>query len=163
MFRVWKIFTPRSVRKMHQALSRLPFTQFLNFRLVLPCIVHHINSIVQIRADTGTATHVHLIQARGLEPIEIASTQPLENLSDKVVPYVLIRPWNSKLLDVSVMLDDSSAHRWLRKMKQPFSALLLKELPQNEYTRVASSHHILARPTDSFGVLKGEATMLTIV
>ena len=70
MFRVWKIFTPRSVRKMHQALSRLPFTQFLNFRLILPCIVHHINTIVRIHADTGTATHVHPIQARGLEPIE---------------------------------------------------------------------------------------------
>ena len=48
-------------------------------------------------------------------------------------------------------------------MKQPFSALLLKELPHNEFKRVASSCHILARPTDSAGLLKGEVTMLTIV
>ena len=163
LFRVWKIFTPRSVRKMHQALSHLPFTQFLNFRLILPCIVHRINAIVQVRVDIGTARHVHLIRVKGLEPIKAVLTQPLENLPGKVVPYVLIRPWHSKLLDASVMLNDSSTHRWLRRMKQPFSALLLKELPQNEYKRVASSCHILACPTDSAGILKGEVTMLTIV
>ena len=97
MFRIWKILTPRSVRKMHQALSRLPLTQFLNFRLILPCIVHRITTILQ-------TTRVHRIQARGLEPIEIVLSQPLENISNKVVPYILIRPWHSKLLD------DDSAH-----------------------------------------------------
>ena len=60
--------------------------------------------------DIGTARHVHLIRAKGLEPIEAVLTQPLENLPGKVVPYVLICPWHSKLLDASVMLDDSSAH-----------------------------------------------------
>ena len=156
IFRVWKILTPRSVRKMHQALSSLPLTQFLNFRLILPCIVHRIKTILQ-------TTHVHRIQARGLDPIKIVLTQPLENISNEVVPPILIRPWHSKLLDASVMLDDASAYRWLTRMKQPFSALLLKELPHNEFKRVASSCHILARPTDSAGVLKGEVTMLTIV
>ena len=156
VFHFWQIFTPRSVRKMHQALSHLPLTQFSNFRLILPCIVYHIKAIVQM-------THVHRVQARGLEPIEIALSQPLENISNKVVPYILIRPWNSTLLDPSVMLDDASAHRWLTKMKEPFSALLLKELPHNEFKRVASSCHILARPTDSASVLKCEITTLTIV
>ena len=156
VFYFWQIFTPRSVRKMHQALSRLPLMQFSNFRLILPCIVYHIKAIEQM-------THVHRVQARGLEPIEIALSQPLENILNKVVPYILIRPWNSTLLDASVMLDDASAHRWLTKMKEPFSALLLKELPHNEFKRVASSCHILARPIDSTSVLTCEITTLTIV
>ena len=48
-------------------------------------------------------------------------------------------------------------------LQQPFSAFLLKARPRNEYKRVASICHILARPTDSAGVLKGEVTTVTIV
>ena len=155
--------TLRAVRKMHLALSRLPLTQFINFRLILPCVVHHINTIGLTRVDTGTAAHVHRIEAMGLEPIEITLSQPLENTSETEVPYILIRPWHSSFLDASVMTDDTSACRWLTRMQQPFSALLLQELPQNEYKRVASFCHILARFTNSTGVLKSEVTMLTIV
>ena len=160
---IWAFLTLRSVRKMHQALSNLPPTQFVNVRLLLPCIVYRIKSIMLTRVDTSTAAHVHRIQAAGLESIEIALSQPLENISRKPVPYVLIRPWHSNLLDASGITDDASAHRWLAKVQRPFSALLLKELPQNEYKRVASFCHILARPTDSAGVLKGEVNTLTIV
>ena len=155
-------FTFRAVRKMHQALSRLPLTQFINFRLILPCIVHHINTIELIRAETSTATHVHRIEVMGLEPIEIALSQPLKNTLGKV-PYILIRPWHSSFLDASVMTDDTSAFRWLMKMQQPFSALLLQELPHHVHKRVASCCHILARPTDSAGVLEGKVTTLAIV
>ena len=49
------------------------------------------------------------------------------------------------------------------KMKQPFSALLLKELAQNEYQRVASFCRIIARPTDSADVLKGEVNTLIMI
>ena len=152
----------RAVRKMHRALSRLPLTQFINFRLILPCIVHHINTIRLTRVDT--AVHVHRIEVIGLEPIEITLSQPLENTSGtEVVTYILIRPWHSSFLDTSVMTDNASARRWLMRMRRPFDALLLQELPQNECKRVASSCHILARPTNSAGVLKGEVTTLTIV
>ena len=35
------------VPKMHQALtSNLPLTQFINFRLILPCIIYRIKTIV---------------------------------------------------------------------------------------------------------------------
>ena len=88
---------------------------------------------------------------------------PLGNISETTVPYVLMRPWHSNLLDASVMGDSTSAQRWLARMQQPFSAVLLKELPQNEYKRVASFSHILARPADSAGVLKAKVTTLTIV
>ena len=152
-----------SVRKMHEALSRLPLTQILNFRLILPCIVHPIKTIGLTRLATNTTALVYRIQAAGLEPIEIALSQPLENISGTEVPYVLIRPWSSNLLDASVLSDSASARRWLMRMQQPFSALLLKELPQNEHRRVASFFHILARPTDSTGVLKAKVTTLTVV
>ena len=159
---IWSFFTLRYVRNMHQVLSRLPLTQFINFRLILPCIVYCIKTIALTRVDTSTSAHIHLIEATGLKPIEIALSHPLENVSGTVVPHVLIRPWHSKLLEAS-MTSDASAHRWITKMQRPFSALLLQELPQNEYRRVASFCHILARPLGFAGVLKGEVTMLTIV
>ena len=146
---------------MHQALSHLPLTQFINFRLILPCIVHHINTIGLTRVDTAVYVHIEVI---GLEPIEITLSQPLENTSGtEVVTYILIRPWHSSFLDASVMTDNDSACQWLMRMQQPFSALLLKELPQNEYKRVASSCYIRAHPSNPTGVLKGEVTTLTMV
>ena len=153
----------RAARKMYQALSRLPLTQFINFRLILPCIVHHINTIVLTRVDTNTSVHVHRMEARGLELIEIALSQILENTSGTEIPYILVHPRHSDFLDASVMTDRASACQWLTAMQRPFSALLLQELPQNEYKRVASSCHILARPKGPSGVLKGKATTLTIV
>ena len=157
----WPWFlTFRAVRKMHQTLSRLPLTQFINCRLILPCIVHHISTIGLTCVETSTAAHFHRIEAMGLEPIEITLSQPLENTSGTEVPYILIRPWHSSLLDASIM---TSAYRWLMRMQRPFSALLLQKLPQNEYKRVASFCHILASPTNSTGVLKDEVTTLTIV
>ena len=150
-----------SVREMHLTLSHLSRTLFVKPGIVLPCIVHRVK-IVQTRTGTA-ATHVHCIQATGLEPIEVILSQPIENISTKPHSYILIRPWHSNLLDESVMDNDTSAHQWLVTMQQPFSALLLKQLQQNEYRRVATSCHILACPTDSNGVLEGEVTTLTIV
>ena len=159
----WNFLNLRSVRKMHQALSNISLTQFLNFRLILPCIIHRIKSIVPPRVHTHTRGYVYHFQATGLESIKIILLQPLEDISGQVVPYVFVRPWHFNFLGPPVLKDATSAQRWLTKMQQPFSALLLKELPQNEYKRVASTCHILAHPTNAAGVLKGEVTTLTIV
>ncbi|KIM70580.1 hypothetical protein SCLCIDRAFT_1206709 [Scleroderma citrinum Foug A] len=160
--RIRKLFFLRSVRKMHQALSNLPLAKFANFRLILPCIVHRIKAMSLTRVDTSTATHVHQIHAVGLAPIDIALSERLENVA-KGIPYVLIRPWHPNLLHPVVDTDDAWTHQWLSQLEQPFSALLLMELPHNEYRRVASFSHIIARPTDSAGVLKGEVNTLTII
>ena len=158
----WNFLNLRSLRKMYQGLSDLPLTHFFNFRLILPCIIHRIKSVL-LPCDTSTGGHVYHFRATGLESIEITLSQPLEDISEKVVPYVLVRPWHFNLLGPSVLKDTTSAQQWLTRMQQPFSALLLKELPRNEYKRVASTCHILARPTNSAGVLKGEVATLTIV
>ena len=157
-----KLFFLRSARKMHQALSNLPLAKFINFRLILPCIVHRIKAITLTRVDTSNATHIHQIHVVGLAPIDIALSEGLENTA-KEVPYVLIRPWHPSLLQSAVNTDDASTHQWLTRLERPFSALLLKELPHNEYRRVASFCHIIARPKDSAGVLKGDVNTLTIV
>ncbi|KIM50343.1 hypothetical protein SCLCIDRAFT_1225414 [Scleroderma citrinum Foug A] len=160
--RIRKLFFLRSARKMHQALSNLPLAKFINFRLILPCIVHRIKAMILTRVDTSTATHVHQIHAVGLAPIDIALSERLENTA-KRVPYVLIRPWHPNLLHPVVDTDDAWTHQWFTRLEQPFSALLLMELPHNEYRRVASFCPIIACPTDSAGVLKGEVNTLTIV
>ena len=137
---------------MHLTPSHLSRIQFVKPGIVLPCIVHRVKIA---RTRTGTAaTHVHLIQATGLEPIKVTLSQPFENTTRKPRSYILIRPWHSDLLDEAVMDDDTSARRWLVRMKQ---------LRQNKYTRVATSCHIVARPTTSNGALGGEVTMLTII
>jgi len=76
---------------------------------------------------------------------------------------VLIRPWHPNLLQSAINTDDASTHQWLTRLEQPFSALLLMELPHNEYRRVASFCQIIACPTDSAGALKGEVNTVTIV
>ncbi|KAL4072002.1 hypothetical protein J3A83DRAFT_4238000, partial [Scleroderma citrinum] len=151
-----------AAREMHLVLFDLPRTQFLNFRLILPCIIHRVQSITLTRVDTSISTHVHQICAMGLEPVEIALSEKLENTSRNRIPYVLIRPWQSDLLDPAVETDDAAAQQWLTQMEQPFSALLLMAQPHNEYRRVASFCNITARPINSEGVLKAEVSTLTI-
>jgi len=157
-----KLLFLRSARNMHRALSNLPLAKFANFRLILPCIVHRIKVMTLTQVDTSIPTHVHHIQAVGLGPIHIALSERLEIMA-KRVPYVLIRPWHPNLLHPVVDTDNSWTHQWLMRLERPFSALLLRELPHNEYRRVASFCHIIARPTDSAGVLKGKVNTLTIV
>ena len=157
---IYQLFFRRSTRKMHQALSNLPLAKFINFRLILPSIVHRIKAMTLTQFDTSTATHVQ-IQAVGLAPIDIALSKRLKNTA-KGVSYVLIRPWHPNLLHPVDNTDDGLTYQWLSRLEQPFSALLLMELPNNEYRRVASSCHIIARPTDFTGVLKGEVNTLTI-
>ncbi|KIM50407.1 hypothetical protein SCLCIDRAFT_145541 [Scleroderma citrinum Foug A] len=157
--RIHNLFSLRSARKMLDTLSDLPLAKFTNFRLILLCIIHCIKAIIVTRVDTSTLTHVHQIQAAGLSPIDIALSERLENMV-KGVPYVLVHPWHPNLLHPVVNTDDAS---WLTQLEQPFSALLLKELPHKEYWRVASFCHILTCPTNSVGVLKGEVNTLTIV
>ena len=92
---------------MHLTPSHLSRIQFVKPGIVLPCIVHRVKIA---RTRTGTAaTHVHLIQATGLEPIKVTLSQPFENTTRKPRSYILIRPWHSDLLDESVMYDDTSA------------------------------------------------------
>ena len=149
-----------NVRKMHHTLSNLHLAEFANIRLFLPCIVHRVNT-VRTRSDTRKATYQ--ILAMGLDPIEITLSQPLQNTPTKAIPYVLVRPWHPNLSDVSVMDDDASAYQWFTMMQEPFSALLLEQLRQNEYRRVATSCHIVTFPSSPDGALQGEVTTLTIV
>ena len=151
-----------SAHKMQQALSKLPLAKFANFRLILPCIVHRIKAMTLTRVDINTATHFYQIQAVGLALIDIAPSERLENAA-KGVSYVLIRPLHPDLLHRVVDTDDAGTHQLFTWLEQPFSALLLMELPHNEYRRVVSFCHIIARPTDFAGVLKGEVNTLTIV
>ncbi|KIM50286.1 hypothetical protein SCLCIDRAFT_1225432, partial [Scleroderma citrinum Foug A] len=160
--RIHKLFFLRSARKMHQALSNLPLAKFINFRLILPCIVHCIKAMTLTQVDTSLATHVHRIHMVGLAPIDIVLSKRLKNMAKRVA-YVLICPWHPNLLHPVIDTDDVWTHQWLTRLERPFSALLLMELPHNKYWRVALFCPITTHPTDSTGVLKGEVNTLTIV
>jgi len=59
------------------------------------------------------------------------------------------------------MADDASAYQRFTRMEQPFSALLLKEFLRMNIGELLFC--IVACPTDSSSVLKGEVNTLTIV
>jgi len=61
------------------------------------------------------------------------------------------------------MADDASAYQRLTRMEQPFSALLLKEFLRMNIGELLLFFRIVACPTDSSSVLKGEVNTLTIV
>ncbi|KAI6024161.1 hypothetical protein BKA83DRAFT_4268259 [Pisolithus microcarpus] len=156
--KMWQRVSQKSTRSMYRALSNLPLPQFMNRRLILPCIIHRVKLVQLMRVDPGTACNLYQIQAVGLRPLEITSLARLQEGSGRLerkLPYILVRPWCSRLLE----LDDE----WLSQLERPFYALLLTELPHNEFKRIVSSCLINACPAGSAGILRSGVGTLTVV
>ncbi|KAG6326383.1 hypothetical protein ID866_12706 [Astraeus odoratus] len=64
----------------------------------------------------------------------------------KSVSYVLVRIYHPAILE-NLLKGDGVDPTWrlMSELAKPFTALLLERLFQNEYKRVASSCHIVAR------------------
>lgn len=142
-------------------LTKSDRPHFLGRRLRLPCIVHRITAIRSKQSERRTH-HVHEIQAEGLTPSEVVLPNEFKNDSLATSPHVLIRPWHPKLLHSSTAV--GATHEQLAMtLCQPFHALLLEELPQNEYRRIVSSSNIIARAAGAASVLPGYVQTLNIV
>ncbi|KAI5981440.1 hypothetical protein EDC04DRAFT_2617387 [Pisolithus marmoratus] len=137
-----------SLQTLYRSLDKLPLPRFLNRRLTLPCITYLVTT-VQLK---GTAPYdsscTYEIQASGLRPFEVALPSKLENQIMSPGVLHVVRPWHSKLLD---------------PYGKPFRALLLIELPHNEYKRIASSTPIIAQPVNEDSILKSGVKTLDIV
>ncbi|KAG6328645.1 hypothetical protein ID866_10444 [Astraeus odoratus] len=146
-----------AARRLRDALARLPLPRFINRRLTLPCIMHRVTTVKLKR-------RVYEIHAMGLEPLEIpSSSATLQAGSGSRLPYVLIHAWHASLLDTSTEDPNTAAYRTMAKLEQPFSSLLLVQLPHNEYKRIASDCTIIARASDPISIAKSETKMLHIV
>ncbi|KAI5989371.1 hypothetical protein EDD15DRAFT_2579400 [Pisolithus albus] len=152
-----------ALRKLYRLLARSPLPQFINRRLILPSIAHRVTAIRLLGAGPLTPSYTYEIRASGLRPLEIALPDKLEDAAMKQGALQLVRPWHSKLLSPSAEPDAMTEKQLFSTLERPFHALLLIQLPHNEYKRIASSSLIVAEPVDSSGVLQSKVRTLNIV
>ncbi|KAI6006545.1 hypothetical protein F5J12DRAFT_913099 [Pisolithus orientalis] len=145
------------------SLNKVPLPRFINRRLILPCVAHRIAAFQLKRADPHVPRYTYEIQACGLRPLEVALPSELENTTISQGALQLVRPWHSKLLGPSTKLYATIKEQLLFTLGRPFNALLLTELPHNEYKRIASSTLIIAQPVSRASVLKSTVRIFDIV
>ncbi|KAI6012793.1 hypothetical protein F5J12DRAFT_781654 [Pisolithus orientalis] len=148
-----------ALQKLHRSLTELPLPRFLNHRLILPCIAHRVTAIQLKTADPHAPSYTYEIQASGLRPFEITLPSELENATILSGALQLVRPWHPKLLGSPAELYTTSKEQLFSTLGRPFNALLLTQLLQYEYKRIASSTLITAQPIDSASILQSEAKL----
>ncbi|KAI5982675.1 hypothetical protein EDC04DRAFT_1794551 [Pisolithus marmoratus] len=152
-----------SLQTLYRSLDKQPLPRFVNRRLTLPCITYLVTA-VQLK---GTAPYesscTYEIQASGLRPFEVALPSKLENQIMSPGVLHLVRPWHSKLLDPYRKVSARTDKQLFYALGKPFHALLLIELPHNEYKRIASSTPIIAQPVNEDSILKSGVKTLDIV
>ncbi|KAI6141769.1 hypothetical protein BKA82DRAFT_832879 [Pisolithus tinctorius] len=152
-----------ALRRLYRSLDKSPFPQFINRRLILPCITHRVTAVQVKGGDPSSPSYAYKIQASGLRPLEILLPDKLGDAAMEPSALQLIRPWHLKLLGPSGKLDATTEKQLLFTLRRPFSALLLIQLPHNEYKRIASSTPITAQLLDSVSILQSKIRTLTIV
>ncbi|KIK12028.1 hypothetical protein PISMIDRAFT_689834 [Pisolithus microcarpus 441] len=140
--------------------DRVPLARFFGYLLALPCIPYQVTAI-QVKAST--LSYRYNIHASGLTPLEIALPTRLEYVTGSQGVLYLVRPWHSKLLGPFVKLYAVTDEQLVSALWTPFNALLLTQLPHNEYLRIASSTLITAHPLDRASVLNSEIRVFNIV
>ncbi|KAI5987404.1 hypothetical protein F5J12DRAFT_866917 [Pisolithus orientalis] len=148
-------------QKLYNNLARLPRAKFVNNKLVLPSIAHLV-TVVKLQ---GTSTrlsdrYTYEIHASRLTPLELTQSVYLD---EDACRYILVRPWHPEALPTRTGSNDNAVWELLEQLKQPFNALLLKELRHNEYRRVASDCVITACPQDLVSVLDSQVLIPKIV
>ncbi|KAI6143274.1 hypothetical protein BKA82DRAFT_2435625 [Pisolithus tinctorius] len=150
-----------ALQMLYRSLANSPLPRFLSRRLTLSCIAY---AVTAVRRRRSGRSYGYKIRASGLRPLE--ATLPSE-LEDEVVSQstlLLVRPWHSKLLDPPTeLIYGTPEEQLLLTLGRPFTALLLIELPHNEYKRIASSTPIIAQPLDSTSILQSDVRTLEIV
>ncbi|KAI5995965.1 hypothetical protein EDC04DRAFT_1200983 [Pisolithus marmoratus] len=152
-----------ALQTLYRSLAELPLPRFLSRRIVLPCIAHRVTAIQLKTTDTDASSYSYEMQASGLKPLEITLPSELENATISRGILQLVRPWNSQLLGPPTKPYATAEEQLLSKLGKSFNALLLIELPSNQYKRIASSTLIAAHPVDSASVLQSEVKVLEIV
>ncbi|KAI6159792.1 hypothetical protein EDD17DRAFT_1609443 [Pisolithus thermaeus] len=152
-----------ALQTLCRTLAKSPLPRFVTRRLVLPCIAHRVTTI-QMRVPSSCAPrYTYEIQAYGLKSLEITLTSQLESAAMSRDALQLVRPWHLKLLDPYIKDYARTEEKLLHSLGRPFHALLLIELPHNEYKRIASSALIIAQPIGSTGILESDVRIFDIV
>ncbi|KAI6104060.1 hypothetical protein EDD16DRAFT_1895318 [Pisolithus croceorrhizus] len=145
------------------SLARVPLPRFFNRLLALPCVAYHVTTVQLKGEDLSIPNYTYNIQASGLMPLEITLPTKLENVTRPQGVLHLVRPWHSKLLGPSAGLDAVTEQQLLSALGSPFNALLLTQLPHNEYKRIASSTLITAQPIGRASILNSKIRIANVV
>ncbi|KAI6006570.1 hypothetical protein F5J12DRAFT_913107 [Pisolithus orientalis] len=157
-------FTPSSaLQTLYCTLAKSSLPRFLTRRLALPCIAHHVTAIQLKESPAHAPGYTYEIRAFGLRRLEIILPGQLESavILDGVLQ--LVRPWHSKLIDPLTKVYATKEEALIYTLGRPFHALLLLELPHNEYKRIASPALITAQPIDSSSILESNVRIFDIV
>ncbi|KAI6040634.1 hypothetical protein EDC04DRAFT_3060936 [Pisolithus marmoratus] len=149
-------------RKLWSGLAELPFPQFINHTLSLPSIVHQV-TVVKAGETSSSQSHAYEIHASGLVRLQLVLSVKLCEGSQGRLPYVLVRPWHAKLLDVLEGDGNHAPLRLLEQLGQPFNALLLRELRGRQYKRIAADCMITCRAQDLSSIAHSEIQTLHII
>lgn len=152
-----------TLRMLYRSLTKLPLPRFLNRRLILPCIAYRVAAMLRRKTNPSTRSYTYKMMASGLRPLEITLPERLEDVTMSRSALLLARPWHSKLLSPFTNPYTTAEERLLFTLEQPFNALLLTELPHNEYRRIASPNFITAQAVDSDSILQSKVRILDIV
>ncbi|KAI5994944.1 hypothetical protein F5J12DRAFT_929406 [Pisolithus orientalis] len=147
-------------KELYDKISRLPRAKFFNRRLVLPSTVHQVTAVRLQGSSTNPSRYTYEIHASRLRPVSVTLSIKLGN---RAGAYILVRPWHPKSLETQTESNDDAVRNLLEQLEQPFSALLLKRLPHNEYKRIASDCEITACVQDLASTLDTEVLIPEIV
>ncbi|KAG6330922.1 hypothetical protein ID866_8166, partial [Astraeus odoratus] len=160
MTRLQHVVSADTARSLYNILINLPQARFSDYILTLPCIVHRIQ-VVKLR-QTYMDHHTYDVQAVGLRPVQIITTERLLESADpaKPLPYVLTRALDRQLVDYCEKDHVMAAYKTLMELDKPFIALMLVRLPEGEYKRICASRHIVVRPDDPASIVNSEIATL---
>ncbi|KAI6143563.1 hypothetical protein EDD17DRAFT_1659663 [Pisolithus thermaeus] len=147
-------------RKLYDALARLSSPRFVAGRLDLPCIVHRVIKVKLLETSSATSDHDYELVASGLAPLRLEPSSRLREGSGASLPYVIVRHWSPKLLDLFAQDNPGSLLDWFGR---PFNALLLQSPRHTEYKRIASDCPISASVEGLVSVVNSECRILEIV
>lgn len=152
-----------ALQTLYRTLAKSPLPRFAAHRLALPCIAHRVTTIQLKGPSTCTPSYSYEIQASGLKLLEVTLPRQLESAAMLPGALQLVRPWHSKLLEPYTKDYARTEEQLLHTLGRPFRALLLIELPRNEFRRIASAALITAQPMGSTSIMESNVRIFDIV
>ncbi|KAG6331098.1 hypothetical protein ID866_7991 [Astraeus odoratus] len=148
--------------KVYNIFANLPCAKFTDYILSLPCIVHSVQAVKL--GHTYMDCHTYDVQAMGLRPVQIITSEYLmQSMDPTKLPYVLIRPWDRRLLNYLEEDHVMAGYEALMELGRPFIALMLLRLPEGEYKRICASRFIVVCADDPASIVSSETAILDIV
>ncbi|KAG6331432.1 hypothetical protein ID866_7657 [Astraeus odoratus] len=144
MSRLQQLVSIDDALKVYNNFTNLPNARFVDHILTLPCILYDV-LVVKLR-QMYMDHHIYDVHAAGLRPVQIITQEKLKEATDPTrLPYILIRPWDRKLVNYSEKDRAIAGYKILMQLEQPFMAFMLLRLPEGEYKRICSSRVIVVR------------------